>query len=97
METNELIPAEDFCLYHQLETEFIALLQQEGLVQISIINQKTFIPLDELPQLERMVHLHRDLDINVAGVASIIHLLQKMDILQNEIALMRNRLRRYED
>ena len=97
METNNLIPADEFLGYHQLEQTFIQSLEEEGLVHISIINKKTFIPTDELPALEKMIHLHRDLDINIAGLASVNHLLQKMDELQAELWLLRNRLRLYED
>lgn len=97
MATKDLIPADDFCVYHQLEQTFIQSLQEEGLLHISIINKKTFIPADEVPKLEKMVHLHRDLDINVAGLASINHLLQRLDEMQGELWLLRNRLRLYED
>ena len=97
MATTHLIPTDDFCTHHQLEQAFINALQDEGLVTVSIVNKKTFIPLDELPRLEKIVHLHHDLDINLAGIASINHLLDRMEELQNEMWLLRNRLRRYED
>ena len=44
-----------------------------------------------------MVHLHRDLDINIAGLASVYHLLQKLDDIQTELWALKNRLRLYED
>ena len=97
MATTNLIPADDFCTHHQLEQAFINALQDEGLITINIVNKKTFIPVDELPRLEKIVHLHHDLAINVAGIASINHLLDRMEELQNEMWLLRNRLRRYED
>jgi len=97
MKTKDLIPADELCNYHRLETEFIELLKDEGLVQISIVNQQTFIPVDELQKVEAMIHLHRDLDINVAGIASINYLLHKLEELHAEIGQMKNRLRLYED
>ena len=97
MATTHLIPADDFCTHHQLDQTFIHSLQDEGLIRVSIVNKKAFIPIDELPRLEKMVHLHHDLDINVAGLASIDHLLERMDALQQEMWLLRNRLRRYEE
>jgi len=96
MATTDLIPADDFCVYHQLEQTFIQSLQEEGLLHISIINKKTFIPVGELPMLEKMVHLHRDLDINVSGLASVRHLLEQLDELQTELWRLKNRLRLYE-
>lgn len=97
MATKNLIPADDLCIYHQLEQTFIQSLQEEGLLHISIVNKKTFIPVDELPKLEKMIHLHRDLDINVSGLASVHHLLEKLDKMQTELWLLRNRLRLYEE
>lgn len=97
MATKDLILSDDFCVYHQVEQTFIQSLQDEGLLHISIVDKKTFIPTDELLKLEKMVHLHRDLDINVAGLASVYHLLQKLDEMQTELWAIRNRLRLYED
>jgi DNA-binding transcriptional MerR regulator len=97
MATTNLIPADEVLTHHQLEQTFIHSLQDEGLITVSIVNKKTFIPQDELQKLETMIHLHRDLEINVAGIASISHLLQQMDNLQEQMWLLRNRLRRYEE
>lgn len=97
MATKDLILSDDFCVYHQVEQTFIQSLQDEGLLHISIVNKQTFIPADELPELEKMVHLHRDLDINIAGLASVYHLLQKLDDIQTELWALKNRLRLYED
>lgn len=91
-----LIPADEVCIHHQLEATFIQDLEHEGLIHISVVDKKTFIPADELPRLEKMIHLYRDLEINVPGIASIDHLLQKVDDLHNELWALRNKLRLYE-
>ncbi len=97
MATKNLISADDLCAYHHLEQTFIHSLYDEGLLKVSIVNQETFIPVDELQKLEKMISLHRDLEINVAGIASIIHLLAQMDDLHNQLYQLQNRLRLYED
>jgi chaperone modulatory protein CbpM len=97
MATKNLISADDVLMHHQLEQTFIRSLQEEGLITINIVDQQTFIPANELPKLETMIHLYRDLDINVAGIASIGHLLQQLDEMQQRMWLLQNRLRRYED
>jgi hypothetical protein len=97
MATKQLIPADEVLTHHQLEQTFIHELQDEGLISISIVNKQTFIPADDLPRLEKMIHLHRDLDINVAGIASIDHLLQRVENLHSELWALRNRLRMYEE
>ena len=97
MATTHLIPADEVLTHHQLERTFIHSLQDEGLITVSIVNKKTFIPADELQKLEAMIHLHRDLEINVPGIASINHLLQQMEDMQQQLWLLRNKLSRYEE
>lgn len=96
MTNTELIATDDFCIYHQIEQTFITDLQDAGLVHITIVNQERFIPHDELSQLEKLTRMHRELDINVPGIASIVHLLERIDGMQQEMKALRNQLRRYE-
>ena len=93
----DLIAAEEFCIYHQVAQTFITDLQNAGLVHITVVNKRSFIPHRELQKLEKIIHLHQDLDINVPGIASITHLLEKVEVLQSELIAVRNRLRMYED
>jgi len=93
----KMIPADDLCTYHQLEDKFIKALHSEGLISISIVDKQYCIAEDDLPGLERMIHLYQDLDINVEGIASITYLLQRLDSLQQELLLVRNKLSLYEE
>jgi chaperone modulatory protein CbpM len=96
MSTKHLITATDFCVYHQLEHSFITDLQEAGLVEITIVNNTTYIPESQLHKLERMIRLHNELDINVAGIEAISHLLERLEDIQEEMRLLRNDLRTYE-
>jgi len=96
MTTTQLIATDDFCIYHQIEQTFINDLQDAGLVHITIVNQQRFIPHDELPQLEKLTRMHRELDINVPGIASIVSLLERIESMRREMNVLRNTLRRYE-
>ncbi|MCC8425604.1 chaperone modulator CbpM [Mucilaginibacter sp. UR6-11] len=97
MTAKHLITATDFCIYHQLEHSFITDLQEAGLVEITIVNNTTYIPESELQKLERMIRLHNELDINVAGIEAITHLLRRIEDIQEEMRLLRNNLKAYED
>jgi hypothetical protein len=44
-----------------------------------------------------MVRLHHDLHINMEGIASVLHLLDKMAAMQSELDMLRNRLGLYEE
>jgi chaperone modulatory protein CbpM len=97
MATENLIAANDFCVYYNIEYTFINSLQEAGLVHITKVNETTYIPKAELQKLERMIHLHHDLEINIAGIEAITHLLERVELMQENMRGLRNRLRLYED
>ncbi len=84
-----------FCTYHEVDYSFINALEENGLIEISEINQHRYIPVSQLSQLERMIRLHHDLDINVEGIGAIINILQRMESLQQENVSLKNKLRFY--
>jgi len=93
---DDLIAVNEFCVNHNIEISFINLLQQSGLIKISSIEASCFVEKEQLPQLEKFVHFYYDLDINLEGIETITHLLQRIENLQNEIIKLKNRLRFYE-
>jgi chaperone modulatory protein CbpM len=97
MANTHLIATVDFCRYHEVEYTFIASLQEAGLVEITIVNETPYIPETELQKLERMIHLHHDLEINIAGIEAITHLLERVEQMQENMQGLRNRLRIYEE
>ncbi|WP_423148924.1 chaperone modulator CbpM [Rubrolithibacter danxiaensis] len=97
METNDLIAAEEFCTFHKVEFSFIRSLYEAELIEITTIKEITYIPNDQLQQLEKFVRMHYDLDINVQGIEAIAHLLGRISDLQGELTSVKNRLRLYED
>ncbi|MDR6943294.1 chaperone modulator CbpM [Mucilaginibacter pocheonensis] len=95
MKTVNLITASDFCLYHNVTNSFIESLQEAELVEVTIIDDVVFIPETELQKLEKLVNLY-ELDINIAGIEAIVHLLSKVEKMQEDMRSLRNRLRFYE-
>lgn len=96
MATRHLITITDFCGFHQIDHTFIASLHEAGLVKVTTVDQQAFIPQTELQKLERMIRLHHELEINVAGIEAISHLLEKVESLNEDIRNMRNKLQFYE-
>jgi chaperone modulatory protein CbpM len=96
MTTATLISTHDFCTWHQVEYTFISSLHEAGLVEITIIDQAEYIPETQLQKLEKMVRLHHDLDINIAGIEAITHLLTRLESIQDEMRVLKNKLRLYE-
>lgn len=96
MDQQKLISATEFCAIHNVEFAFIQSLEETGLIEIQTIEESGFIPVSQLPELERMVRLHNELDINLEGIDTINHLLNRIRELQNEMIILRNRLRFFE-
>jgi chaperone modulatory protein CbpM len=87
-----LIATTDICTYHEVEYTFINSLNEAGLVELKVVNQTTFIPESELQKLEKMIRMHHELEINIAGIEAIIHLLDRVEQMQEEMRVLRNRI-----
>lgn len=96
MQTEYYIAVDEFCAYHNIESSFINSLQQTGLLELTPENETGFIDASQVQQLEKIVRLYYELDINLEGIETITHLLRRINSLQDEIIMLRNRLRLYE-
>jgi chaperone modulatory protein CbpM len=96
MSNENLIPAHEFCIHHNIEISFIDSLQEYGLVELHTMEGAGYINEEQLEDIEKMVRLHYDLNINLEGIDAITHLLHHMHSLQQDLAALRNRLRLYE-
>jgi len=96
MQTENLIDINELCINHKIEISFIISLQQNGLIEITTIKETEFIEVGQLQQLEKFIRLHYELDINIEGIETINHLLKRINLLQDEIVMLKNNLRLYE-
>jgi hypothetical protein len=97
MEHNQYISITEFCNCHQIQYTFIHSLNELGLIELTIIEEDEFIEKEQLRELEKMMRLHYDLEINIQGIEAINNLLNKVSYLQDEVRLLQNRLKRYEE
>jgi hypothetical protein len=96
MNKGNMIPAIEFCANHDIEISFINSLQEAGLIEITTISETEYIHESQLHELEKIVRMYYELDINLEGIETVIHLLQRINDMQDEITYLRNRLRLYE-
>lgn len=94
---SQLINAEVICTHYHTEVNFIHQLHDSGLVNLVAIDDTLFIHEDELHNLEKIVRMHYQLHINVEGIETIIHLLNKMESMQQQMTVLRTRLGLYEE
>jgi chaperone modulatory protein CbpM len=88
-----LIATTDICTYHEVEYTFINALGEAGLVTLKEVNKTTYVPHSELRKLEKMIRMHHELEINIAGIEAITHLLERIEQMQEEMRRLRNSLR----
>ncbi len=93
METEKLIPADECCTRYNIDYSFIRSLQQSGLIKEYLIEEKRFIHSGQLHELEKFIRLYYDLQINIEGIETITHLLKRINMLQRENRILKNRLR----
>jgi len=96
MQNEDMVPANEFCIYHSLELSFIHSLRDYGMIETVVLDEKIFLPVSELPRLEKIIRLHFELDINLEGIETITHLLDRMKVMQERITELTNRLKGFE-
>jgi hypothetical protein len=96
MQTEYLVAVDEFCARHNIEISFISSLQKNGLIEITTIEQNGFIDAEQLPQVEKFIRLYYELDINIEGIETISHMLDRICSMQEEIAFLRNKLMLFE-
>ncbi len=92
MNTSSNITVEQCCFYYKIETTFVQSLNEHGLIALTKSEKEYFINYEQLISLEKYIHLHYDLDINMEGLEAITHLLTRITDLQNEVKRLQNEL-----
>jgi chaperone modulatory protein CbpM len=96
MNMENLIPIPILCAHYEVEMSFFTNLNEMGLLEIKTIETSQYIDSDAVHKIEKMVRMHQELDVNIEGIDIVFNLLQKIDMLQNELTALKNRLRLYE-
>ncbi len=95
--TKQLISIHKICESYQIPDSFFEELRQFDLVPMEIQSGELMIDPSNLPQIEKILRLHFDLNINLEGIDVIIALLQQIEDLKSEITVLKQRLKLYED
>lgn len=92
MNTSNHITVDQCCFYYKIETTFVQSLNEHGLIELTKSEKEYSISYEQLANLEKYIHLHYDLDINMEGMEAITHLLTRVYDLQNEVKKLQNEL-----
>ena len=96
MPEKNLVPATVYCEHYNIELSFIHSLELYGFIRTVTIDSDEFIDADELPVIEKFIHLHYELDINMEGIEAINFLLERVQHMQEEIAHLKSKLNVYQ-
>lgn len=92
---NDLIIISDYCDHCHIESDFVMMLGEDGLIDVEVKDNVSCFPASQLAELEKYTHLYYDLSINIAGIDAIRHLLERVESMQDEIRRLRNELQFY--
>lgn len=85
MEQENWISIEQCCVVYNIEHSFVLKLDEHGLIELIRSNETIFITFEQLSDLEKYMHLHYELEINMEGLETIKHLLDRVHDLQKEL------------
>ncbi len=81
---SERISREELVRIYNIEITFFDSLEEAGLLQIETENEIKYLQYDELSTFEKFTNWHYDLEVNLAGLEVINHLLNKIEELRQE-------------
>lgn len=92
----EYVIISEYCQKCGLDPSFLVLLEDEGLIEVQLIEGRKYIHSTQLSELERCTRMYYDLSINIEGIDAIRHLLGRIRVLQEEVSDLRKRLRFFD-
>ena len=95
MATTEMILIQQICTYHDIEFTFIHKLNELGLIEIYTVEDYKYIHEEQLKDVEKMIRMHRELNINIEGIDAIYNLQQRIDQLEQELMQTKNKLKAF--
>lgn len=96
MVRENFIPLVTICTHYKVEMDLMYDLSENDLLEITYIESKPCIEKEKLERLEKILRLHQDLQINIAGIDVVFNLLNQVNDLQEEAERLRAKLNIYE-
>ncbi len=83
LEDHDTITLESLCRSCTVETETVALLVEEGILEpVGDDIEQWLFPVTSLRRVKVVIHLQRDLGVNLAGAALALELLDRINELE---------------
>ena len=92
MAAQKLIAVKEFCAFHHISTELVHELYRNEVIDLVMIKRTGYIEEKNLSHFEKAVRLYNDLQVNIEGIQTILHLLSHIEKKEAEITSLRNQL-----
>ena len=92
MKTNNLVHIKQVCTHCKVDLSFIQSLSELGHIELIEESNDYYIYEENLKPLESLLNFHTELQINIEGIDAIAHLLKKIEHLQGELLIAKNKL-----
>ncbi len=96
MKKDNLISVEQFCVHYNIPNTFIDSLVEYDLITVIPEEDTNYLDIDTISSIEKMMRMHFDLNVNFEGLDVVNNLLQQIEELQQEMQVLKNKLRFYE-
>lgn len=96
MKKENYIDITTICMNYNVSDTFVIALYDFNLIQIEEINNIKYISMDEMKEFEKFARMYNELEINPEGIDAIYHLMRRMQTMEEEITLLKQRLKLYE-
>lgn len=92
MSTKNFILLNNLCTHYDVEMSFFNSLNEFGLIEIISVEETQYIHHDKISDIEKMIRIHQELNVNIEGIDVVLNLLEKIEELQNELIITKNKL-----
>ena len=96
MNPDNYIQIEVYCQQTQTPMEFIEDLLEFEMIKVQQIENKIYVEPHSIVEIERVYRLREELGINMEGIDTLNHMIKKVNRLEQELKLLRDRLTIYE-
>lgn len=95
MET-DLIIVREYCQKSHVDPSFIVSLEEDGLIDIRVVDGERYLLESQLQDLERFIRWHEDLSVNIEGIGVIHELMGRLHEMQHELDQLRREVRVFQ-
>lgn len=93
MNLENLTTVHSLASQYDVTITFFEVLDELGLIEVITVNENHYIHHDNIFKVEKIIRIHKDLELNLEGIDVVLNLLDKIETLQQELIATKNSLR----